>query len=92
MSEGECPLEEWVGLDTFLFCGAAGLSADPGGSGTGRRETIRSSHDRERLVLFTAAKSNTMHKLEGSVTTVYVAIPRKKKSFLYHTNPIFPQP
>lgn len=34
VSGGECPLEEWVGLDTFLFCGATGLSADPGGSGT----------------------------------------------------------
>lgn len=34
VSEGECPLDEWVGLDTFLFCGATGRSADPGASGT----------------------------------------------------------
>lgn len=39
VSEGECPLEEWVGLDTFLFCGAAGRSADPDGSVTGSRQT-----------------------------------------------------
>lgn len=41
MSEGECPLEEWVGLDTFLFCGATGRSADPDGSVTGSRQTNR---------------------------------------------------
>ena len=39
MSEGEWPLEEWVGLGTFLFWGAAGRSADPGGSGTGGGKT-----------------------------------------------------
>lgn len=50
VSVGECPLEEWVGLDTFLFCGTTGLSADPGGSGTGCRRTNRSSHYRSRHV------------------------------------------
>lgn len=35
VSEGECPLEECVGLEIFRFCGAAVRSADPGGSGTG---------------------------------------------------------
>lgn len=33
VSDGECPLDEWVGLDTLLFCGATARSADPGGSG-----------------------------------------------------------
>ena len=35
VSVGEWPLEEWVGLDTFLFWGTSTRSADPGGSGTG---------------------------------------------------------
>lgn len=39
VSVGECPLEEWVGLDTFLFCGTSGRSADPVGSGTGSRQS-----------------------------------------------------
>lgn len=48
MSEGECPLEEWVGLDTFRFCGATDLSADPGGSGTEYIKIIVSSHNRSQ--------------------------------------------
>lgn len=57
VSEGECPLEEWVGLDTFLFCGAAGRSANPGGSGTASRKTPMG----DGLVLFTAL--NTLQSL-----------------------------
>ncbi|KAG7228159.1 hypothetical protein INR49_013442 [Caranx melampygus] len=51
VSEGECPLEEWVGLDTFLFCGATDRSADPGGSGTGHRETATTQdcHNRKEM-------------------------------------------
>lgn len=40
MSEGECPLEEWVGLDTFRFCGAADRSAEPGASGAEMKRLV----------------------------------------------------
>jgi len=46
VSEGECPLEEWVGLDTLRFCGAPARSADPGGSGTGYTERIAQQEPR----------------------------------------------
>lgn len=54
MSEGDCPLEEWVGLDTFLFCGATGRSADPDGSVTGSRQTngsLSSSNNIQEKIL-----------------------------------------
>lgn len=55
VSEGEWPLEEWVGLDTFLFWGATGRSADPEGSGTGGQSSNR------RLVFL--LKSNSLDNI-----------------------------
>ena len=67
-----------MGLDTFLFCGATSRSADPGGSGTGRRKTSNHHTMGKGLVQFTAQYRN-LRRLKHRCHDSYEATLRKSQ-------------
>ena len=65
VSAGEWPLEEWVGLDTFLFWGTSTRSADPGGSGTGHGWEKSKDLFKHQTSITTALLTSGQMLLEG---------------------------